>query len=227
MSSCTLALYHRRRSPDQALTDRAQLLGLLQVACQPCGTKRGAWLARLAGRIPVHHPQLERLAGDALEMATVKRALNGVDVVGPGIPAIVGIQMPAGEKSAVGVGPLLCARAANGHAAAAPPRRVMNSRRLNTSRRFRLRNGWSAAIPASSGSTGATSMRKAFAPENSASVITFRESCRCEGSRPKNACPRRSKAFASTKPTRPAVFGPQHGTARGRVTAMGVARNAI
>jgi NAD(P)-dependent dehydrogenase (short-subunit alcohol dehydrogenase family) len=38
-------------------------------------------LARSARRIPVGHPQLERMAGNALEMATVKRALNGVDVV--------------------------------------------------------------------------------------------------------------------------------------------------
>ena len=38
-------------------------------------------LARSARRIPVDHPKLERMAGDALEMATVKRALTGVDVV--------------------------------------------------------------------------------------------------------------------------------------------------
>ena len=50
-------------------------------------------LARSARRIPVDHPKLEKMAGDALEMATVKRALTGVDVVtqslgvsaGPGI----------------------------------------------------------------------------------------------------------------------------------------------
>ena len=38
-------------------------------------------LARSARRIPVDHPNLEKMAGDALEMATVKRALTGVDVV--------------------------------------------------------------------------------------------------------------------------------------------------
>ena len=34
-------------------------------------------LARSARRIRVEHPQLEKMAGDALEMATVKRALTG------------------------------------------------------------------------------------------------------------------------------------------------------
>jgi putative NADH-flavin reductase len=38
-------------------------------------------LARSARRIPVDHPKLEKMAGDAFEMATVKRALTGVDVV--------------------------------------------------------------------------------------------------------------------------------------------------
>jgi uncharacterized protein YbjT (DUF2867 family) len=38
-------------------------------------------LARSARRIPVDHPKLEKMPGDALEMATVKRALTGVDVV--------------------------------------------------------------------------------------------------------------------------------------------------
>jgi uncharacterized protein YbjT (DUF2867 family) len=38
-------------------------------------------LARSARRIPVDHPKLEKIAGDALEMATVKRALTGVDAV--------------------------------------------------------------------------------------------------------------------------------------------------
>ena len=38
-------------------------------------------LARSARRISVDHPKLEKMAGDALEMATVKRALTGVDVV--------------------------------------------------------------------------------------------------------------------------------------------------
>jgi uncharacterized protein YbjT (DUF2867 family) len=38
-------------------------------------------LARSARRIPVDHPRLEKMAGDALEMTTVKSALTGVDVV--------------------------------------------------------------------------------------------------------------------------------------------------
>jgi uncharacterized protein YbjT (DUF2867 family) len=38
-------------------------------------------LARSARRIRVDHPQLEKMAGDALEMATVKPALTGIDVV--------------------------------------------------------------------------------------------------------------------------------------------------
>ena len=37
-------------------------------------------LARSARRIPVDHPKLEKMAGDALDTATVKRALTGVDV---------------------------------------------------------------------------------------------------------------------------------------------------
>jgi len=36
-------------------------------------------LARSARRIPVDHPKLKKMAGDALETATVKRALTGVD----------------------------------------------------------------------------------------------------------------------------------------------------
>jgi hypothetical protein len=38
-------------------------------------------LARSARTISVDHPKLEKMAGDALEMARVKRALTGVDVV--------------------------------------------------------------------------------------------------------------------------------------------------
>jgi putative NADH-flavin reductase len=38
-------------------------------------------LARSARRIPVYDPKLEKMAGVALQMATVKRALTGVDVV--------------------------------------------------------------------------------------------------------------------------------------------------
>jgi hypothetical protein len=37
-------------------------------------------LARSARRIPVDHPKLEKMAGDALEMAMVKRALTGAPV---------------------------------------------------------------------------------------------------------------------------------------------------
>ena len=37
-------------------------------------------LARSARRIPVDHAKLEKLAGDALHVPTVKRALAGVDV---------------------------------------------------------------------------------------------------------------------------------------------------
>src|SRR5262249_61865752 len=38
-------------------------------------------LARSARRIRIDHPKLEKIAGDALEMATVKRALTGVDAI--------------------------------------------------------------------------------------------------------------------------------------------------
>ena len=38
-------------------------------------------LARSARRMPIDHPKLEKIAGDALKMTTVKGALTGVDVV--------------------------------------------------------------------------------------------------------------------------------------------------
>ena len=38
-------------------------------------------LARSARRIRVDHPKLEKMAGDALEMSTVKRALTGADAI--------------------------------------------------------------------------------------------------------------------------------------------------
>jgi uncharacterized protein YbjT (DUF2867 family) len=38
-------------------------------------------LARSARRIPIDHPKLEKMAGDALETAIVKRALSGVGAV--------------------------------------------------------------------------------------------------------------------------------------------------
>jgi putative NADH-flavin reductase len=50
-------------------------------------------LARSARRIPIDHPKLEKMTGDALEMATVKRALTGVDVV------IESLGVSAGPKS--------------------------------------------------------------------------------------------------------------------------------
>src|SRR5260221_2981745 len=52
-------------------------------------------LARSARRMRLDHPKLEKIAGDALEMVTVKRALTGVDVViqslgvAPGLEAIL------------------------------------------------------------------------------------------------------------------------------------------
>jgi len=50
-------------------------------------------LARSARRIPVDHPKLEKMAGDALEMATVKRALTGVDVVTQSLGVSAGPEM--------------------------------------------------------------------------------------------------------------------------------------
>jgi putative NADH-flavin reductase len=49
-------------------------------------------MARSTRRIPVDHPKLEKMAGDALEMTTVKRALTGVDVV------IQTLGVPAGPE---------------------------------------------------------------------------------------------------------------------------------
>ena len=49
-------------------------------------------LARSARRIAVDHPKLKKMAGDALEMATVKCALTGVDVV------IQTLGVPAGPE---------------------------------------------------------------------------------------------------------------------------------
>ena len=50
-------------------------------------------LARSARRIPVDHPKLEKMAGDALEMATVKRAATGVDVVTQSLGVSAGPEM--------------------------------------------------------------------------------------------------------------------------------------
>jgi NAD(P)-dependent dehydrogenase (short-subunit alcohol dehydrogenase family) len=49
-------------------------------------------LARSARRIPVDHPKLEKMAGDALETATVKRALTGVDVVTQSLGVSAGLE---------------------------------------------------------------------------------------------------------------------------------------
>ena len=48
-------------------------------------------LARSARRIRVDHPQLEKMAGDALEMDTVKRALTGIDMVFQSLGVSVGL----------------------------------------------------------------------------------------------------------------------------------------
>jgi len=50
-------------------------------------------LARSARRIRVEHPQLEKMAGDALEMATVKRALTGIDIVFQSLGVSVGLEI--------------------------------------------------------------------------------------------------------------------------------------
>ena len=50
-------------------------------------------LARSARRIPVDHPKLEKMAGDTLEMATVKRALTGIDIVFQSLGVSVGLEI--------------------------------------------------------------------------------------------------------------------------------------
>jgi uncharacterized protein YbjT (DUF2867 family) len=62
---------HRRQQRDWLETIKAALKAGHSVRA----------LARSARRIPVGHPNLEKMAGDALEMATVKRALTGIDAV--------------------------------------------------------------------------------------------------------------------------------------------------
>ena len=47
-------------------------------------------LARSARTIPVDHPKLEKMAGDALQVPTVKRALTGVDVAIQSLGAAAG-----------------------------------------------------------------------------------------------------------------------------------------
>jgi putative NAD(P)-binding protein len=49
-------------------------------------------LARSARRIRLYHPKLEKMAGDALAMATVKRALIGVDVVVQSLGVAAGLE---------------------------------------------------------------------------------------------------------------------------------------
>jgi NAD(P)-dependent dehydrogenase (short-subunit alcohol dehydrogenase family) len=49
-------------------------------------------LARSARRIRVDHPKLEKMAGDALKMATVKRALTGVDAIIQSLGVSVGLE---------------------------------------------------------------------------------------------------------------------------------------
>jgi putative NADH-flavin reductase len=49
-------------------------------------------LARSARRIRLDHSKLEKMAGDALEMATVKRALTGVDVVIQSLGVAAGLE---------------------------------------------------------------------------------------------------------------------------------------
>jgi putative NADH-flavin reductase len=49
-------------------------------------------LARSARRIPIDHPKLEKMAGDALEMAIVKRALTGADVVIQSLGVAAGLE---------------------------------------------------------------------------------------------------------------------------------------
>src|SRR5262249_58074999 len=50
-------------------------------------------LARSARRIPVSHPKLEKMAGDALEVATVKRALTGIDAVAQSLGVSAGLEI--------------------------------------------------------------------------------------------------------------------------------------
>jgi NAD(P)-dependent dehydrogenase (short-subunit alcohol dehydrogenase family) len=49
-------------------------------------------LARSARRIRLDHPKLEKMAGDALGLATVKRALTGADVVIQSLGVAAGLE---------------------------------------------------------------------------------------------------------------------------------------
>jgi putative NADH-flavin reductase len=56
-------------------------IGLETVKAALCAGHSVRAFARSARRIPVDHRNLEKMPGDALQMAAVKRALTGVDVV--------------------------------------------------------------------------------------------------------------------------------------------------
>ena len=55
-------------------------------------------MARSARRIPIDHPKLEKIAGNALEVATVKRALSGVDVVTQSLGVSAGPEIIFGPR---------------------------------------------------------------------------------------------------------------------------------
>jgi len=50
-------------------------------------------LARSARRIRIDHPKLEKMAGNALDIATVKRALTGVDAIIQSLGISVGLEI--------------------------------------------------------------------------------------------------------------------------------------
>ena len=70
-------------------------LEAVKVALKAGHSVRG--LARSARRISVDHPKLEKMAGDALEMATVKRALTGTKATEMLAPCVVNPISPFGE----------------------------------------------------------------------------------------------------------------------------------
>jgi NAD(P)-dependent dehydrogenase (short-subunit alcohol dehydrogenase family) len=55
-------------------------------------------MARSARRIPIDHPKLEKIAGNALEVTTVKRALSGVDVVTQSLGVSAGPEIISGPR---------------------------------------------------------------------------------------------------------------------------------
>lgn len=56
-------------------------IGLATLKCALKAGHRVRALARSAARIPVNHPDLTKIAGDALDQAAVMQALTGVDAV--------------------------------------------------------------------------------------------------------------------------------------------------